>query len=313
MSDTVVMIDLVGSTQAMAERGIASGGADIADRLQELVRQFMAADPAMRQVGEFSGDGALLIGDDPASAIRTALRCQAVWSGLAARIAIAVGPVTYREGAGAQGAVINLAARLVNLCQPGGVVLTEAASEYVLDYPELRRRMVRRHAGLKGFGPTWYWTINGRRAEDMNRRILLAMGAMQILTMVVVAIIGVLHLSLVPSGNILFEHEIARTFADERGLNPSVVFRAGSTMYVRRMTCVTGNGRVRLYRFLLNGTRYNFEEAEISVQKGCRVTVFSVPLPASLALGHWKYHVLAGFVGGELRAMTDVMIRIEAP
>lgn len=311
-SATVVLIDLVGSTLAVTERGMRQVGPEVAERLHGLVAEFQQADLTIRQVGEFAFDGVLLVGADPAAAIRCAVRSQAVYVGLPARIVVAVGPVELVEGAGAQGTVINLADRLLDMCVPGGVVLTEAAMEYVQDHPHLRARMVRRRSEAKGFGTVWHWALNGRRADELVRRVMWLLLAGEVLLAMAVGWVGMLHLRLPRPAAAVFEYDLPQVFADEQGRQPVARVLPGSAVYVRRRFCATDAGHLVVHRFLLDGAMHTYEEREVSVARGCQTVLLRVPLPPTLAPGAWTYRVVAGFRGAELRTMTDVQLVVGA-
>ena len=306
MSDTVIMIDLVGSTQAMADRGIALAGSEIAGRLRGLVQEFMLVDPAMRQMGEFSGDGVLLIGGKPKEVIICALRAQVAWSGLSARIAICVGPVEFREGAGAQGGVINMASRLVDLCPPGGVVVSESAVDYLLDVPGVRGRMTRRRAELKGLGDVTYWVMNGRRRQDWVIRWLLAL---TIALALMAAVLAWHHVSFMAvarsSGTGFFEVDRPQTFADGSAIERRDVFSPGDTVYVRRNFCVTRDMHVVVHRFLINGEVVSLPARERDLKIGCTVGVVPIMLPQNIAPGAWTGRVILEVAGGETKQLAD--------
>jgi len=161
LTNTIVLIDLVHSTESVRDRGTPSGWTDIGERLQTLVQRFKAVDPSLRQEGDFHGDGVLLIGTRTLDLIECAVRSQSVWSGLAARIAITLGTVEQHASFGATAMGINLARRLLERCPIAGVVLGGGAAGALIDHPQLQQRAVKRESNLKDFGSTRYMIIDG--------------------------------------------------------------------------------------------------------------------------------------------------------
>lgn len=77
------------------------------------------------------GDEVMFVADDPANGLRIARALAAGLPGTehlpSVRVGLAAGEVLNRDG-GYYGSVVNLAARLVVLAEPGEVLLSEAAS-----------------------------------------------------------------------------------------------------------------------------------------------------------------------------------------
>jgi adenylate cyclase len=124
---TVAFADLTGFT-ALGVRHSPDRIARIADRFSELVLE--ASRERARPV-KFLGDGAMLIAADPSCMLDTALEVvsSADGDGLPpVRVGVATGDVIIRRG-DVFGTTANVAARLCELAEPGGLLADEATRD----------------------------------------------------------------------------------------------------------------------------------------------------------------------------------------
>lgn len=143
--------DLVGFTAASQQLGY--------DELAEMVERFEAL--AYDVIAAHGGRVIKMIGDevmfsvvDPPGACRVALEiaeaCDADVLIPSARVGVACGPI-LRQEADLFGPTVNLASRLVNLADPGTVLVSDELARSVEDRPELLVRSLRPRR-LRGIG-----------------------------------------------------------------------------------------------------------------------------------------------------------------
>jgi len=159
----IVFIDLVGSTARMQEQGTELVSDQITKQLSNWVDWLNISDPSVMQLKNPAGDGLLLVGKDAAKILSAAIQKQAIPGFMEVRVALGAGdPQWYGEpwdkDANIYGNIVNLTARLMSLCDPGEVVVTEGVRDAVLEQPELNTLLFRCEGKLKGLGFQTYWS-----------------------------------------------------------------------------------------------------------------------------------------------------------
>jgi len=164
---SVGFADLVGFTalsQQLSERALA----ELVGRFEEL-----AFDVVVRghgRVVKMIGDEAMFVCHSAADAVQIGLDLADAYAGEEAlsdvRVGIACGPVLAREG-DYYGPVVNLASRIVNIANPGSVLVSDSVHEVVaastddeLEWKSLRARY------LKEIGRVPLWAVQRPRADD---------------------------------------------------------------------------------------------------------------------------------------------------
>jgi adenylate cyclase len=147
---TVGFADLVGYTVSVRGASPASLAATIS-RFEEHVAEVVA--PFGGRVVKLIGDEAMFVTGDPVAACELALELRRTLGEDPAlpgvRIGLATGPVVSHHG-DYYGDVVNLAARLVKLAEPGEVVVSEALAIAAGGSGELRFEPIGHHP-LKGY------------------------------------------------------------------------------------------------------------------------------------------------------------------
>lgn len=145
---TIMFIDLSGSTDLIHAAGDESAAVN-GTRLVEIAAA-RAAQSDGRLVKTL-GDGVMLSFRNVSAGVRSTLEIveKVAAEGLPqARAGIATGPVIHRDG-DCYGAVVNLAARLVDVAEPGSVLVSEGVAERAKDQFQF---IERRPMPLQGFG-----------------------------------------------------------------------------------------------------------------------------------------------------------------
>ena len=139
---TFAFVDIVGFTAYTAERGDVAA-ARLAVGLGRRVRELLPDDGA--EAVKSLGDGVMIRVDDPAAALRIAVRLTSEQNGLPpVRVGVETGPAVAHDGDW-YGATVNRAARLCAAARPGQVLVgadARAAANGV-DLAFHRRRMRR--------------------------------------------------------------------------------------------------------------------------------------------------------------------------
>ena len=145
---TIVFIDLSGSTDLIHAAGDESAAVN-GTRLVEIAAARMAQSDG--RLVKTLGDGVMLSFRTVPAGLLTTLEIvdRVAAEGLPpARAGLATGPVIHRDG-DCYGAVVNLAARLVDVAEPGSVLVSEAVAERAKDQFQF---IERRPMPLQGFG-----------------------------------------------------------------------------------------------------------------------------------------------------------------
>jgi class 3 adenylate cyclase len=126
---TVLFVDVVGSTERLAERGDQSWRV-VLDRFERIVRSSLTLYGAT--LADTAGDGIMATFDGPARAIRCAghIRDEVRRSGLEVRSGLHAGEVTRRTE-GVAGIAVHIGARVAALADPGEVLVTRTVRDLV--------------------------------------------------------------------------------------------------------------------------------------------------------------------------------------
>lgn len=126
---TVLLVDVVGSTQLASDRGDRSWTAAL-ERFEEAARAALA--PFGGVYDHSTGDGLLATFDGPARAIRCALHLREVVrrAGLDVRSGLHTGELT-RTSEGVAGLAVHIGARVAALAAPGEVLVTRTVRDLV--------------------------------------------------------------------------------------------------------------------------------------------------------------------------------------
>ncbi|HEV7888000.1 MAG TPA: adenylate/guanylate cyclase domain-containing protein [Acidimicrobiales bacterium] len=157
--------DLVGYTalsQQLNERELA----EMVGRFEEL-----AYDVVVRgngRVVKMIGDEAMFVCADAADAVRIALDLSDAYASdetlSDVRVGVACGPVLAREG-DYYGPVVNLASRIVNIANPGSVLVSEAVHAVLRDDESVAWKPLRARY-LKEIGRVPLWSVARAGADD---------------------------------------------------------------------------------------------------------------------------------------------------
>ena len=143
--------DLVGFTAASQQLGYAEL-AEMVERFEAIAYDVIAVNGG--RMIKMIGDEVMFAVTDPPAACRVALEiaeaCDADALIPSARVGVASGPI-LRQEADLFGPTVNLASRLVNLAQPGTVLISEELARSVEDRPELFVKSLRQRR-LRGIG-----------------------------------------------------------------------------------------------------------------------------------------------------------------
>ena len=184
----IIFIDLTGSTAEMESRG-GSVSIEFINRLNSIKDSFIRVDSTLYQVGLLMGDGLLLVSkahEKLANLVLEAIQIQQQFRGLdvAPKIVFAIGdPIWQRqttnlpgikgeeftEKSSIYGVVVNLAARLLSICPPNGIIMSEGAHALLVEYPDIVNKFQYGSSYLRGFKQKQpYWVINIRSKEDLS-------------------------------------------------------------------------------------------------------------------------------------------------
>ena len=174
MDDAIIFVDVSGSSAAVANLGDEAGNKLIADRLAEVLCAFTKADPTVKQRGKPAGDSFLATGNDLAKIYKAAVLMQHWWKTgqrhkgvLPVRIALVRGEYETADDGTLRGTAINFTSRLSNVCEDGGVVVSESARAVLLSHG-LGQNLDRKEARLKGFGRESYYETNGAHPDEID-------------------------------------------------------------------------------------------------------------------------------------------------
>lgn len=163
--------DLVGFTalsQQLSERALA----EVVGRFEELAYDIVVAGDG--RVVKMIGDEAMFVCTSPAAAVRIGLDLSEAYAGEESlsdvRVGIACGPVLAREG-DYYGPVVNLASRIVNIANPGSVLVSDGVHEALADDESLSWKSLRaRYLKEIGRVPLWAVSRAGLEVEPGSRR-----------------------------------------------------------------------------------------------------------------------------------------------
>ena len=172
--DIIIFADVSGSSAAVANLGDEAGNKLVADRLAEVLCAFTKADPTVKQRGRPAGDSFLATGNDLAKIYKAAVLMQHWWKTgqrhkgvLPVRIALVRGEYETADDGTLRGSSINFTSRLSNVCEDGGVVVSESARAVLLSHG-LGQNLDRKEARLKGFGRESYYETNGAHPDEID-------------------------------------------------------------------------------------------------------------------------------------------------
>lgn len=173
----IVFADVADHTAHLQRVGDAQGRADVT-RTLAAIETALGTGGTLTRPNAPAGDGIVLLG---ASGITPGVLAQAVLyqqfaeSPLRARLSIGLGEpewtgVPWADGSTVTGSEVNLIARILGECDPGGLVVTsEVYGQFLLKHPRLREGAHRRAARLKGFAePVTFWAIPTQRDRPMS-------------------------------------------------------------------------------------------------------------------------------------------------
>jgi adenylate cyclase len=163
---SVGFADLVGFTalsQQLSERALA----ELVGRFEELAYEVVVGGNG--RVVKMIGDEAMFVCDRPADAVQIGLDLADAYAGEESlsdvRVGVAAGPVLAREG-DYYGPVVNLASRIVNIANPGSVLVSEAVREAVADrLPDVVWKSLRTRY-LKEIGRVPLWAVQRKGADE---------------------------------------------------------------------------------------------------------------------------------------------------
>lgn len=126
---TVLVVDVVGSTEQASELGDRRWGA-VRDRFEDVARRALLAHEG--ELVDVAGDGVLATFAGPARAVRCArqIRDAERSQGIDVRCGIHAGEVTRRQG-GISGIAVHIGARVSALAAPGEVLVTRTVRDLV--------------------------------------------------------------------------------------------------------------------------------------------------------------------------------------
>lgn len=160
--------DLVGFT-AISQQVSDQALAELVGRFEEV-----AFDVVVRgggRVVKMIGDEAMFVCEKPVDAVRIGIELADAHSGedsvAEVRVGIACGPVLPREG-DYYGPVVNLASRIVNIANPGSVVVSEEVRDAVGDHEDFEWRSLRSR-WLKEIGRVPLYAVTAAEEEDDDR------------------------------------------------------------------------------------------------------------------------------------------------
>jgi class 3 adenylate cyclase len=176
----IVFVDVVGSTALKVEQGDSTGAAEVANKLNKIEAALVKADPTAKRHGPSEGDSFLLIGSNTLALFKAAVNFQAlemVWnSSMSVRISVGRGAFEAMPDGNFQslrGSSIDMARRILEYCNPFGVVITEYVREIVRS-AGLGGSLTRCEEELKGFGLEVFYTTGKEDRKEgvlMNRRL----------------------------------------------------------------------------------------------------------------------------------------------
>jgi adenylate cyclase len=160
--------DLVGFT-AISQQVSDQALAELVGRFEEI-----AFDVVVRRGGrvvKMIGDEAMFVCDRPVDAVHIGIELAEAHSGedsvAEVRVGIACGPVLPREG-DYFGPVVNLASRIVNIANPGSVVVSGDVRQAVGDDPSFEWKSLRTRY-LKEIGRVPLWAVVAADEDDERR------------------------------------------------------------------------------------------------------------------------------------------------
>jgi class 3 adenylate cyclase len=184
----ILFMDLSGSTARAAQEGELAGIAERRERMRRLEHEFAGLSSQVRRIGLRQGDGWLFVApaDLAIEVFLHALRVQAIPDPLPARIALGLGVVSwdgepFTEDATVDGTIVDLTARLLSVCLPEGVAVSERFYPELARRPEILARLARRVTELKGFvEPVEYYLTKAGAAGDPSPATTLAEVVVQV-------------------------------------------------------------------------------------------------------------------------------------
>lgn len=169
----IIFLDLVGSTERMRRNGTDLASGQIREQLSEWLSSISRFDPSVLQIKNPAGDGLLLVGTNASRILAATIQRQAVPGYLQTRVALGNGDPQWEgeewhSDSNIRGTIVNLTARLLSVCPPSGVVVTEGIKDAVLEQPELISLLHRCQADLKGLGIQTYWSTSPAEEKAMD-------------------------------------------------------------------------------------------------------------------------------------------------
>ena len=128
MRRALVLIDIVGSTAFMAQRGNETAMRMFAQSLDVIEAALRVVDPTLERRLSEGGDSREFVGANTAALILAAKEFQEGQVGADLRLRVVIGEGEVSEDAGGlHGSELNRMGRLKSACRPGGLVVTYAA------------------------------------------------------------------------------------------------------------------------------------------------------------------------------------------
>ena len=157
--------DLVGFT-ALSQQLSDQALADLVGHFEEVAFDIVVRGGG--RVVKMIGDEAMFVCQQPSDAVRIGIDLAEAHSGedsvAEVRVGIACGPVLPREG-DYYGPVVNMASRIVNIANPGSVVVSGDVREAVGDQPGLHWRSLR-YRWLKEIGRLPLWAVTEAEEDE---------------------------------------------------------------------------------------------------------------------------------------------------